>query len=267
MLIFIRGAGDLATGIACRLFRSGFPIVMTDIALPTAIRRTVAFSTAIYQGKTVVEGIQAELAQDSEEALKITREGKIAVLIDPAGENISRLNPTVVVDSIMAKINTGTRIEDAPVVIGIGPGFQAGVDCHAAVETQRGHDLGRVLYEGSPMPNTGVPGNVAGETVERLIRSTADGNFTPVSAIGDTVEAGQAVAYVENIPVYANIHGILRGILPAGTPVVKGMKSGDVDPRCKLEHCYTVSDKALAIGGGVLEAIFKLSGYLSKIDE
>jgi xanthine dehydrogenase accessory factor len=265
MLIFIRGAGDLATGIACRLFRSGFFVVMADIPLPTAIRRTVSFSTAIQEGEATVEGIRAKLAQGPEEALNLIREGKVAVLVDPEGRYISALKPEVVVDAIMAKKNLGTRKEDAPNVIGIGPGFQAGEDCHAAIETQRGHDLGRVLYEGSPMPNTGIPGNVGGVTTERLIRSTADGVFTPMASIGDIVEAGQTVAHVEGVPVQSSIHGILRGILPEGTVVTKGMKAGDVDPRCTQEHCHTVSDKALAIGGGVLEAILNLSKSGSRL--
>lgn len=264
MLILIRGAGDLASGIACRLSRSGFSVILTDIAFPTAIRCTVAFSPAVYNGEATVEGITARLAEDAEEALSITREGKISVLIDPEGRSISALKPDVLIDAILAKKNMGTHLEDAPVVIGVGPGFTAGVDCHAAIETQRGHDLGRVLYEGSPLPNTGVPGNIGGVTSERLIRSPADGIFSPTAAIGDLVNAGQVVAFIGDIPVIANIDGILRGLLPAGTPVYKSMKSGDVDPRCHRRLCFSVSDKAHAIGGGVLEAILNLSKCLSK---
>lgn len=258
MLILIRGAGDLATGIACRLFKSGFSVVMTDQAIPTAIRHTVAFSSAVNLGEITVEGIRARLANDAEEALVIIRAGEIAVLVDPEGRSISALKPDALVDAIIAKRNLGTRIEDAPVVIGVGPGFTVDVDCHAAVETQRGHDLGRVLYRGSPEPNTGVPGEVGGATFERLIRSSAEGIFRPIASIGDTVEAGQTVAFVGDTPIITGIRGTLRGILPSGTPVYKGMKSGDVDPRCCIRHCYTISDKARAIGGGVLEAILSI---------
>ena len=263
MLILIRGAGDLATGIACRLIRSGFSVILTDVALPTAIRCTVAFSSAVYNGEVTVEGITARLAKDAEEALLIAREGKAAVLIDPKCRSISALEPHVLVDAILAKKNIGTKMNDAPVVIGVGPGFTVGVDCHAAIETQRGHDLGRVLYKGSPTPNTGVPGNIGGFTSERLIRSPADGLFSPIAAIGETVDVGQTVAFVGDLPVTAAIYGTLRGLLPAGTPVHKGMKSGDVDPRCSRDLCFSVSDKALSIGGGVLEAILNLSKLLT----
>lgn len=259
MLVMIRGAGDLATGIASRLFKSGFSVVMTDQAIPTAIRHTVAFSTAVMNGEVTVEGIRARLAKDEEEAMTIIRQGDIAVLVDPAGCSIPSLKPNALVDAILSKKNLGTCLEDAPVVVGVGPGFTVGVDCHAAVETKRGHDLGRVLYEGSPEPNTGIPGDVGGVTFERLIRATVEGIFRPVASIGDTVEAGQTVAFVGDTPVIANIQGTLRGLLPDGTPVHKGMKSGDVDPRCCISHCYTISDKARAVGGGVLEAILNLS--------
>jgi len=259
MLIIIRGAGDLATGIACRLFRSGFSVVMTDLAIPTAIRRTVAFSSAVYNGEVTVEGIIARLAVDPEEAISITLDGNVAVLIDPEGHSIPILRPSALVDSILAKKNIGTHLDDAPIVIGVGPGFTVGTDCHAAIETQRGHYLGKVLYEGSPAPNTGIPGNIDGFTGERLIRATADGIFSPIAAIGDMVNAGQTVGFVDHVPVIATIHGTLRGLLPAGIPVRKAMKLGDVDPRCRKEYCFSVSDKARAIGGGVLEAILNLS--------
>ena len=267
MLVLIRGAGDLATGIACRLFRSGFSVIMTDQAIPTAIRHTVAFSSAVNTGEVTVEGIRARLANDGEEALSIIRAGNVAVLVDPEGLSIPVLKPDAVVDAILAKTNLGTRLDHAPIVIGVGPGFTVNVDCHAAIETKRGHDLGRVLYEGAPEPNTGVPGEVGGATYERLIRTPVEGNFKPIAVIGDTVEAGQTIAFVGDTPITANIRGTLRGLLPEGTPVYKGMKSGDVDPRCCISHCYTISDKARAVGGGVLEAILNLSNNLSKQNE
>ncbi len=263
MLVVIKGAGDIATGIALRLWHARLHVVMTELAQPTAIRRTVSFCQAVTHGQAVVEGVTAELAQTCAAALSILKSGHIPVLIDPKAACIRELKPDIVVDAILAKRNLGTMLMDAPVVIGIGPGFTAGEDCHAVVETQRGHTLGRVLLEGSALPDTGVPGNIGGYTVERILRAPADGIFTQVLEIGETVEAGDTVGYVDGLPVKTEIPGVLRGILPDNTPVYKGMKSGDVDPRCKVEHCYTASDKALAIGGGVLEAILRLTPLTS----
>ena len=255
MFVIVRGAGDLATGIALRLHRARFSVVMTELAQPTAIRRTVSFSEAVRGGQTEVEGVRAVLAGSPREALKLTERGTVAVLIDPAGECVPLLRPDALVDAILAKRNLGTRITDAPVVIGIGPGFTAGVDCHAAVETMRGHDLGRVLYTGSPVENTGVPGLIGGFAGERVLRAPADGIFVPCRRIGDRVQEGETVGEVNGVPMRCTVGGVLRGLLHEGTPVTKGMKSGDVDPRCEVSHCYRASDKALAIGGGVLEAI------------
>ena len=255
MLMVIRGAGDLATGIACRLHRSGFQVVLTEVPRPTTVRCTVAFSQAVYRGTAEVEGLRALLAGSPEEALALTREGFAAVLVDPEGACIPALGPAGAVDAILAKRNLGTALTDAPAVVGVGPGFTPGVDCHAAVETQRGHDLGRVLWDRPPAPNSGVPGEIGGYTVERLLRAPAAGIFQPAAAIGDQVAAGQVVAHVAGLPVTAQIDGVLRGLLPAGTPVHAGMKAGDVDPRCRREHCFSVSDKARAVGGGVLEAL------------
>ncbi len=260
MQIVIRGAGDIASGIASRLVRSGFPVIMTDLARPTSIRRTVCFSEAILYGSARVEDLTARLAGTPEEAASICRDGEIAVLADPEGDCIRALKPDAVIDAILAKRNLGTNITDAPAVIGVGPGFTAGVDCHAVVETMRGHTLGRVYYSGSAIPNTGIPGNIGGFTLERILRAPCAGTFRGLRKIGDTVEAGETVAYVEDQPVVSAIKGTLRGILPDGIPVYEGMKSGDVDPRCEQFHCYTVSDKALAVGGGALEAVLHLTG-------
>ena len=262
MLIVIRGAGDLASGIALRLYRAGCRIVMTDIAASTAVRRTVSFCEALRLGEMTVEGVRAVRAQYPEEAEKRTREGFIAVLDDPGGACIPALRPDAVVDAIIAKINLGTHISDAPVVIGVGPGFTAGVDCHAAVETMRGHDLGRVLYEGSPKPNTGVPGDIGGYTTERVLRAPADGVFQGCLPIGARVRAGETAAMVDGVPMACTIDGVLRGLLADGVRVHEGMKCGDIDPRCVPEHCLTASDKARAIGGGVLEALLHFSGRL-----
>ncbi len=258
MFAVIKGAGDIASGIALRLKHAKFDIVMTDLKYPTAIRRTVCFSQAIVNGSMVVEDVTAENAQSIEEVKSVLGNGNIAVIADENAECIKELKPDIVIDAILAKKNIGTKITDASVVIAVGPGFEAGVDCHAVIETQRGHYLGRVFLNGSASENTGVPGNIGGYTVERIVRAVKDGIFRPICSIGDIVEAGQIVAYVDDEPVKCAIGGVLRGILPENTPVFKGMKSGDVDPRCKLEHCYSVSDKALAVGGGVLEACLAL---------
>ena len=255
MLIVVKGAGDLATGIACRLFRAGCSVVMTETAQPTPVRCTVGVSQAVYPEAAGVAGSTARLGESPQEALDCVRSGKVAVLGDPEGACVPALKPDGVVDAILAKKNLGTSIGEAPAVVGVGPGFTPGVDCHAAGAPQRGHALGRVLWDRSPAPNTGVPGDIGGYTIERLLRAPAEGSFVPLAAIGDTVEAGQTVGRVGDAPMKAQITGVVRGLLPEGTPVFAGMKAGDVDPRCRREHCFSVSDKARAVGGGVLEAL------------
>ena len=255
MLILVKGAGDLATGTAVRLYRAGFQVVMTDVAQPTAVRRTVAFSQCIYDGQTTVEGITARKAENRDQVRDILAAGEIPVLVDPQASILPQLPFMAVVDAILAKKNLGTTISDAPIVLALGPGFTAGTDCHGVIETKRGHDLGRLILEGAAIPNTGVPGDVGGYTTERIIRAPADGPFEPVAQIGQQVNLGDVVAKVNGIPVTAQLTGIVRGMLPAGIPVTAGMKSGDIDPRCEVRHCFTVSDKARAIGGGVLEGI------------
>ena len=264
MFAVIRGAGDIATGIALRLWRSGIRLAMLDIAAPTAIRRTVSFSPAITHGRQQVEDVTAVLAKDAAEVPRILAQNCIPVLVDPEGRTIPELKPDVLVDAILAKRNLGTKITDAPVVIGVGPGFCAGRDCHAVVETMRGHYLGRVILNGEPIPNTNIPGLIGGFAGERVLRAPDDGVFRQLLDIGAQVEAGDVVGTVGGKPMRCTISGILRGVLPEGTPVHKGMKSGDVDPRCKPEHCDCASDKALAVGGGVLEACLRLSGILKK---
>ena len=264
MRVLIRGAGDIATGIALRLCRARLQVVMTDLASPTAIRRTVCFSQAIVYGTTAVEGIYAVYAKDCAEAERIMAQGDIPVLADPDCFCRRDLKPDALVDAILAKRNLGTTMADAPVVVGVGPGFTAGEDCHAVVETMRGHTLGRVIYRGSALPNTSIPGLVGGFAGERVLRAPADGILHQLADIGVTVSEGDVVATVEGQPMRCTISGVLRGILPEGTPVFRGMKAGDVDPRGKREYCDTVSDKALAVGGGVLEAVLALSGKLKE---
>ncbi|MCE5219892.1 MAG: EF2563 family selenium-dependent molybdenum hydroxylase system protein [Clostridium sp.] len=262
MIALIKGAGDLATGVAYRLKKCGFNIVMTEISEPTTVRRTVAFSQAVYDNNAEVEGIKATLVSETEEAKKVIKQGNVAVIVDEKAEILKDLKPDVVVDAIIAKENLGTNINDASIVVALGPGFTAGVDCHCVIETQRGHYLGKAIYSGSAIPNSGVPGEIGGYTEERIIRATNDGKILPVSKIGDYVEKGDIVAYVNGIPIFAEIDGIVRGMLQKDVNVFKGMKSGDIDPRCEKNHCFTISDKARSIGGGVLEAILYLNSML-----
>ena len=226
MLALIRGAGDIASGAAMRLWRCGIDVVMTDLARPTAIRRTVAFSDAIVHGETTVEGLRAVRAENAAEAKKLLREGSLPVLADPECACREELAPDALVDAILAKRNLGTR--------------------------------GRVIYSGSALPNTNIPGLIGGFAGERGLRAPCDGIFTAVHRIGDTVEEGETIGFVEGQPMKCTISGVLRGVLDDGVPVKKGVKSGDVDPRCKPEYCTTISDKALAVGGGVVEAVLYL---------
>ncbi len=263
MRIVIKGAGDIASGIALRLWRAGLRPVMTDLPSPSSIRRTVSFSEAVRLGETRVEDVAARRAESPAQALELLREGILPVLADPEAACVRELRPEVVVDAILAKVNTGTAITDAPAVIAVGPGFTAGADCHAVVETKRGHTLGRVILSGSAIPNTGVPGLIGGYAAERVMRSANAGAFRCVRAIGDEVEAGETVAFVGETPLRAAIPGILRGLLPEGFEVPRaGFKCADVDPRGVRSHCFSASDKALAVGGGVLEALLALTGAL-----
>lgn len=254
-LVLIKGAGDLATGVAVRLHRCGFPIVMTELPDPLMVRRTVAFGEAVYEGEVAVEGIRARRAGDVAAAARAIEKGVIPVLIDPETRCLAELAPDVLVDAVMAKANTGTQLGDAPLVIALGPGFAAGVDCHAVIETNRGHRLGRVIYDGSAEPDTGEPGLVGGKTSERVLRAPVDGIIEHQAMIGERVEEGQIIALVANSPVVALTSGVLRGLLRPGVRVTAGLKIGDVDPRAERAHCFEVSEKSLAIAGGVLEAI------------
>lgn len=258
MLVLIKGAGDLATGVGHRLHQCGFSVVMTEIAQPTTVRCTVAFSTAVYRGSATVEGVTARRADSLETIRACLGRGEIPVAVDPQGSLVPLLSPDAVIDAVIAKRNLGTRITDAPAVIALGPGFCAGEDCHAVVETKRGHYLGSVLYKGSAIPNTGVPGVIEGVGAERVIRAPGPGAWQPVAQIRQLVKAGETVAIVEGNPVPAPISGVVRGMLPEGTPVHQGMKAGDIDPRGIPAYCDTISDKARAIAGGALEALLHL---------
>ena len=258
--VVIKGAGDLATGVAVRLHRAGFAVVMTETAMPTVVRRAVAFAEAVYAGVALVEGIEAARATlAGVEALLARRQVPVVVTPD-AGELLASIAPDLLIDAIVAKRNTGTRLDDAPAVVALGPGFVAGRDAHAVVETNRGHDLGRVLLEGCAQPDTGVPGEIGGYAEQRVVRSATAGVFTGVARIGDLVVAGDVVGRVGAEPVRAPLHGVLRGLLHDGVTVTPGFKVGDVDPRGERARCFTVSDKARAVAGGVLEAACLLLG-------
>lgn len=253
--VIIKGAGDLASGVAYRLHYAGFRQIMLELPRPLTVRRSVAFSSAVYEGTAQVEGIRARLCATVEEAGQVINCREIAVLIDPESNLVHQLQPEVLVDAVMAKTGTTTRISDAPVVIGLGPGFEAGREVHAVVETKRGHNLGKVYYKGSAAKNTGIPGEVSGVAAGRLLRAPTDGIFRPLARIGDLVDAGKPVAEVSGIPVVAGISGLVRGLLYTGLEVSQGMKVGDIDPRGADVDFRTISDKARAVGGGVLEAV------------
>jgi xanthine dehydrogenase accessory factor len=253
--ILIRGAGDLASGVAWRLHRCGFPVVMVELAEPLVVRRTVSFAEAVFAGQATVDGVLAQRAASVAEARRLLAEGTIPVLIDPAAACRAELRPAVLVDAIMAKVNSGTTIDDAPLVLALGPGFVAGQDCHAVVETNRGHDLGRVLWQGPAEPDTKTPGEVGGYRGARVLRAPADGHLRGHAAIGDTVQEGAVIAHIDGTPIVAPFTGVLRGLVHPSVAVYAGMKIGDLDARAEPRFCFTISDKSLAIAGGVLEAI------------
>ena len=294
-LIIVRGAGDLATGVIYALWMAGYPVIALEVAQPTAIRHAVAISEAVYDGSAVVEGMEGILAASAEEALQIASSGKVAVMVDPDGTSIRALKPMVVVDAILAKRNLGTHHDMAPLTIAMGPGFVAGsaeagsaelgsselgsaepgnaeaaaesmsarsiADVDVVIETMRGHNLGRLILSGSALPNTGVPGSIAGHAADRVMHTTAAGVFRCVRAIGDSVNKGDVIAFVETekgerVPVEATLTGILRGILRDGTIVPVHMKAADIDPRPdQRQNCFTISDKSRSIGNSVLMAI------------
>jgi xanthine dehydrogenase accessory factor len=255
LIILIKGGGEMASGVVLRLVRSGFRVCITEIPEPLAVRRAVSFCEAVFAGRTEVEGLVGKRVSGREEILRCWENGEVPVLIDPGCTIRKVLSPDVLVDAILAKRNTGTAKGDAPLVIGLGPGFRAGRDVHIVIETNRGHRLGRVIEEGEAEPDTGIPGDVGGYTWERVLRSPVGGKFLGKKRIGDHIEKGEVVAEVEDVPLKATISGVLRGILHDGLTAKPTMKVADVDPRAARGNCLTVSDKARAIAGGVLEAI------------
>ncbi|HLO66098.1 MAG TPA: selenium-dependent molybdenum cofactor biosynthesis protein YqeB [Holophaga sp.] len=255
-LVVIRGAGDLATGVIVRLTRAGYRVVALEVPEPSAIRRTVSLSEAVYDGEAEVEGVRARRCAELPRAW--APGDPVAVLVDPGMDLLAHVRPAALVDAIIAKRNLGTRIDLAPVVVALGPGFQAGLDCHAVIETNRGHDLGRVLLAGAAEPDTGIPGLIAGQGAARVIHAEAEGSVEARTAIGDTVKAGDPVLAVGGVVHVSAIDGTVRGLIREGFRARRGLKVADVDPRCVRAHCFSVSDKARAIAGGVLEALLAL---------
>lgn len=253
--VLIKGAGEIATGVAHCLHRAHFRVALTDISQPLAVRRAVSFCEAVYEGRKVVEEVEAVRIDHPDEILPTWSQAKVPLIVDPEFTLPELLRPQVVIEATLAKRNTGLNPGMAPLVIALGPGFEAGVDAHLVVETNRGHHLGRLYREGFADANTGIPGNIGGYTKERVLRAPADGILETDREIGDQVEAGQAVAMVAGVPSTAQVSGIVRGLIRPGTQVTKGLKIGDVDPRGDPSHVHTISDKARALGGAVLAAI------------
>jgi xanthine dehydrogenase accessory factor len=261
-LIIIKGVGDLASGVAHRLHQAGFAILITELPQPLVVRRTVAFAAAVHDGAMVIEAVRACRVNSWTEAQGRIAHGDIAVMVDPQAQVVREAQPLAIVDAIMAKRNTGTTIHAAPIVVALGPGFTVGVDCHAIVETKRGHNLGRVYYQGAAEADTAIPAEVNGFTRERVLRAPLDGVFHARAQIGQSMIApcivGHVVSEFSTMPIIAEVSGVVRGLIAHGTPVTRGLKIGDIDPRGIVAHCFTISDKARAIGGGVLEAILHL---------
>lgn len=258
-IVLLRGGGDLATGVAARLHRCGFGLIITEMAQPRAVRRLVALAEAVYQGFVAIEELKGQLTDSLSNALDCLRAGVIPVIVDLEAKIRHDLKPIALVDARMRKIPPEIGMEAAPIVIGLGPGFEAGVDCHAVIETMRGHHMGRVFWQGSAQADTGVPEAVRGHDFNRVLRAPASGLIKGEMLLGRKVSAGEIVAQINGIPLRAPFDGALRGLLHDGLEVKKGEKVGDLDPREDVSFCFQISDKSLAIGGGVLEALLSQS--------
>lgn len=255
-IAIVRSGGDIASGIIQKLHRSGFRVLVLETDRPTSIRRAVCFSEAVFNGTKEIEGLTSVLVKNDEEIANCWNKDLIPLIVDPNGEYIGKIKPLAVIDAILAKKNLGMNKSLAHITIAVGPGFEAGKDVHIVVESQRGHDLGRLIFNGMADKNTGKPGNIGGFTVERVLYSPCYGTFYSNHKIGDVVKKGDVVATVDDEYIYSKIDGMIRGLLRNGIPVTKGFKVGDVDPRAEqVRNCFTISDKARAIGGAVLEAV------------
>jgi selenium-dependent molybdenum hydroxylase system protein, yqeB family len=256
-LIVVRGAGDIATGTINRLFKCGFNVLCLEVKNPSAIRRTVSYSECVYTGTTTIESTTSVLIESIEQMTEIHNKNMIPVIIDENCDVLQKINADVLIDAIIAKKNLGTKKDMADLTIALGPGFEAGVDVHYVIETMRGHSLGRVIEKGYAIKNTGVPGLIAGKSGERVIHAQNGGIIKNIKKISDIVKKDDIIATIDNVPVLASIDGLIRGLIRDSYLVHKGMKIADIDPRLdEYDNCFTISDKAKSIAGGVLEAIF-----------
>ncbi len=255
-IVAVRGGGDLATGTVQKLVHAGFKVVIFETEKPLMIRRTVSLGSAVWDQTTTVEDITAVLTTEKN-LEKVWASGRVPVIIDAEGESLSKIEPTVLVDAILAKRNIGTHRKMAPITVALGPGFEAPTDVNIVVETMRGHNLGRLISAGKPLPNTGIPGVIAGKSAERVIHAPASGVVRYVHQIGDQVSQGETLFYIGQTSVPSPLSGTLRGLIAEGANVELGLKIADVDPRANVD-CGCISDKARAIGGGVLEAVLML---------
>lgn len=261
-IIVVRSGGDIGTAVAHKLHRSGFKVLILEIPEPMAIRRKVAFSEAVFDGESIVEGVKSRRVNDLDEINKQWEMDNIPLIVDEEGSILRKLKALALVDAILAKRNINTRIDMAPITIGLGPGFEVGKDVHAVIETNRGHDLGRIILKGEAEKDTGIPGSIEGFTEERILRAPCAGKVKVINNIGERVKKEEVVMFVGDEPVVSKLDGAVRGCIRDGVTVFKNMKIGDVDPRGVVENCYTISDKARNVAGGVLEAVL----YLKKLN-
>ncbi len=253
--VLIKGAGDLASGVACTLHRAGYRVILTEIEQPTCVRRKVSFAEAVYNKQITIEGVTGQKANAWENAQKVLNSGQVAVIVDPLQKIKREFPPAVFIEATLAKRNNGISKNDGEIVMALGPGFEAGTDVHAVIETQRGETLGSVIYSGFAIADTGIPGDVLGYTSERVLRAPAAGEFRSILDIGDFVDAYDIIGSIGNYPVRANIGGVVRGLLHSGLMVPKGMKLGDIHPQKNKAVCTQITDKAWTVGKGVLQAI------------
>jgi xanthine dehydrogenase accessory factor len=259
LTVVIKGAGEMASAVAWRFYMANIRrVLLLEIDQPVAVRRKVAFCEAVYDGRQTVEGVEAVKADGSEAVHELWSLGKLAVCVDPRWELLKAMRPDVLVDAILAKRNLGTALTDAPLVVALGPGFFAGQDAHMVIETNRGHNLGRIITCGSAEPDTGVPGPIGGQTEKRILRAPAAGVFQACRQIGNVVRAGETVGFVDGTAADARLDGVLRGLIRSSCHVTPGLKIGDIDPRKAVEYCTTISDKARAVAGAVLEAVLRM---------
>lgn len=259
--VVVRGAGELGSAVIRRLFLAGFQVVALEQPSPSCIRRFVCFAEAVHDGKVTVEGVAAQRVESPEKAIGLMDDGGLPLLIDPRAEYLSTLRPYYLVDARILKVSIDSAIDTVPVIIGLGPGFTAGKNCSAAVETNRGIDLGRVIYQGSSQDDTGLPAPVGGERADRVLRSPGNGRLRLRRNIGDEVKAGDLIAQVGDKQIISLIDGIVRGLAREGLEVGKNLKVGDIDPRGIVDYCYKISDKANAVAGGVLEAVMYFGNH------